>query len=309
MKEPRLFTDVRDAIDNDEYMWIVVWGPPRSTKTTIAGWILHSIYNDWQKMLDALIFNLPQLLYKMKRGLPELWPTRNQLHMRIPGLVWDDFGAHSNKAVTQYNQAWDEFKGGFDVLGTKIAVLIATMVSPTEPTFQIMNKYTHEVFVPSKGVYKYDKAEWQQDFKGWKPRHKKDWIETNTFDPWPDEIYKEYDEWRMSLADEVIQRIEDAMATTEVEYILKRMHPFDVQIMDLIQTRGPSYKYKIKEELGDDVHKALIRLKARNLVIPLKKSEGHYAYDLTDLGLEVRKAFREASGVKTVKVAPSDAIS
>ena len=302
MTDPRLFTDVRDAIDNDDYMWIVVWGPPRSSKTTLAGWILHSIYQDWQKVLDAFLFNLSQLLYKLKRGLPELWPTRNQLHMRIPGLLWDDFGAHSNKAVTQYNEAWDEFKGGFDVLGTKIAVLIATMVSPNEPTFQIMNKYTHEVLVPHKGLYKYDKSNWQQDYKGWRPKQKKDWIETNTFDPWPTEVYKEYDEMRMSLADEVIQRIEDAMADSEVEYILKRIKPFDVQILDMIVERGPVYRSRITDELGEKASETLVRLKARNLVVPLKKTKDYYVYDLTNLGLEVRQEYHSRGERKNPKI-------
>ena len=305
MDEPRLFTDVWNAVHNDEYMWIVVWGPPRSSKTRIAGWILYSLYKDWDKVLDAFVYNLSHLLYKLKRGLPELWPTQNRLHMRIPALNWDDFGAHSNKAETQYHEAWDRFKGGFDVLGTKIAVLIATMVSPTEPTFQIMNKYTHEVLVPHKGLYKYDKATWQQDFRGWRPKHKKEWIETNTFDPWPDEVYKQYDETRMSLADEVIQRIDDAMAETEVEYILKRMHPFDVQILDLIRKRGPVNTVKIREEFGDDAKKAVIRLKARNLIVPLKKTSGHYAYDVTDLGLEVRKSYQQTVNAKTVEKAVS----
>jgi hypothetical protein len=57
--------------------------------------------------------------------------------MRVPALNWDDFGAYSNKAVTQYQEAWDHFKGGFDILGTKLGVMVATMVDPLEPTFQI----------------------------------------------------------------------------------------------------------------------------------------------------------------------------
>ena len=52
-------------------------------------------------------------------------------------MNWDDFGAYSNKAVTQYQEAWDHFKGGFDILGTKLGVMVATMVDPLEPTFQI----------------------------------------------------------------------------------------------------------------------------------------------------------------------------
>ena len=145
----QLFEDVKSAVYDDSYMWIVVWGPPRSSKTTIAGWILHSLYRDWHKTLNAFGYNLSQVLYKMNNGVPERWPTVNGLHMRVPALNWDDFGAYSNKAITQYDEAWDHFKGGFDVLGTKIGVLVATMVDPLEPTFQIQNKYTHEIQIQS----------------------------------------------------------------------------------------------------------------------------------------------------------------
>lgn len=96
-------------------------------------------------MLDAITFNLSQTIYKLKNNKPELWPTRNGLHNRIPALLWDDFGAHSNKARTQHDRSWETFKGGFDVLGTRLGVLIATMVSPNEPTAQLQEKYSHEL--------------------------------------------------------------------------------------------------------------------------------------------------------------------
>jgi hypothetical protein len=102
----RLFEDIRDAVDNDEYMWIVVWGPPRSSKTTIAGWMLYSIYHDWSKVLNAFVTSLPDLIHKIKNGLPERWPTATKpCHMRVPILNYDDFGAKSNKASTQHDEA------------------------------------------------------------------------------------------------------------------------------------------------------------------------------------------------------------
>jgi hypothetical protein len=75
-------------------------------------------------------------VYELQKGIPERVPTRNGLHMRVPLLIWDDFGAHSNKAKTQHERGWDTFKGAFDTLGTKLGVLLANMVNPTEPTQQ-----------------------------------------------------------------------------------------------------------------------------------------------------------------------------
>lgn len=154
----QLFEDVYNSVYDDKYMWIVVWGPPRTSKTTVAGWILYSLYKDWHKVLRAFVFTLPQLMMNIKMGLPERWPTKNGLHNRVPVINWDDFDAYSNKAVTQYDEGWDNFKGGFDVLGTKIGVLVATMVDPLEATYQIQNKYTHEIQVQTRGVYKYDEV-------------------------------------------------------------------------------------------------------------------------------------------------------
>ena len=290
----QLFEDVRDAVDNDGYMWIVVWGPPRSTKTTIAGWILYSLYDDWGTVLNAFGYNLSDILYRIKGGLPERWPTLNGLHLRVPALNWDDFGAHSNKAVTQYDEAWDHFKGGFDVLGTKLAVLVATMVDPLEPTFQIQNKYTHEVQVLSKGEYKYDRVEWKQDFRGWKPKAKKIFIERNTFDPWPDEVYTEYDQTRMSLADEVFQKIEDAITTSQVGWILKLIKERDIDLLKLILERGPvKYRRLVKDELDDEGKLALVRCKARSLIVATHMGSGYYKYDLTPLGHSVLEALQK----------------
>ena len=163
------------------------------------------------------------LLYKLNKGEPERIPTANKLHFRVPLIIYDDFGGQSNKAETQHDPAWDVFKGGFDLLGTQVAVILASMVDPTEPTFQIMQKYTHELFLPQRGVYKYDKVVWNQDYKGWKPRKSKDWIETNHFLPVPRDVYMQYDEMRLSLVEEMKQRIQDAIADSRTDQILKRL--------------------------------------------------------------------------------------
>ena len=234
------------------------------------------------------MFNLPQVLFNLKAGKPERWPTRNGLHFRVPALLWDDFGAYSNKAVTQYDESWDHFKGGFDVLGTMIGVLIATMVDPLEPTFQIQNKYTHEVQILSKGKYKYDRVEWLQDYKGWKPKTKKTFMEVNTFDPWPDWVYKKYDDMRMELAEEVIQRIEDSITTTHIGTVLKLCKPLDFEILGVIDSRGAIHQHVI-EDYGKEGKQSVLRLKSRGLIVPVRQEtqNPYYKYDLTPLGKDV----------------------
>ncbi len=299
MKKPNvLIRDIHNAIDNDEYMWIVVWGPPRTGKSMLCLLVAYWIYRDWDKVLNSVVFNLNQLLYKMKHGIPELWPTKNKLHDRIPILIWDDFATHSGKAKTQHSVAWDYFKGSFDALGTKLSVLIANMVLPTSPTQQLTEKYSHEIWIPFKGRAKYDKVRQQQDYRGFKIRSNKQWLTIFDFDPIPFEVFKQYDEMRCSLADEALIAIEDIMATTEVESITKRMQAMDTQLLMLIEDKGPIYSKIISDELGEEGKKALTRMKARGLISPIKVGEHYYRYDMTDLGLSVLHELTESENPK-----------
>jgi len=287
-EKPAIIRDVWNAILNDLWMWVVVWGEQRTGKTSFKMQVAYEVYKDWDKVLQSFVFNLSGLLYKMDKGEPERVPTLNKLHMRVPLILFDDWGGSSNKAYTQYDKSWDIFKGAFDLLGTKLSVLMASMVDPSEPTYQLQQKYTHEIFITKRGVYKYDKVVWDQDFKGWKPRKRKEWIETNYFEPVPEDVYKTYDEMRLSLVDEVEQRIKDAMAESQTETILKRLQPVDVELMQIITKRGQlSYDY-LHDALPEKYREALVRCKARNLLIPVRHGK-KYWYDLTDLGLEILK--------------------
>jgi len=281
MKElPLIVKDILDAIHNDSWMYVCVWGPPRTGKSTFCMNLMWQIYQDWEKVLDANLFNLNQLLYKIQKGVPELWPTRNKLHMRIPILNWDDFAAHSGKARTQHERSFDIFKGAFDTLGTKIGVLLVNMVSPRSPTQQLQEKYTHEVWITSKGHYKYDAVKWRQDFRGWRAQMKKDWIDQDTFDQIPMSIFKQYDEMRMELADEVLQIVQDSLVDTHMGSLLKRVNALDLQLLTLIQAKGPVRKSLLPEDLKPSV----VRCRGRGLITPQRIGAHYYKYDITDLG-------------------------
>jgi hypothetical protein len=288
-------------------------------KTTLAGNILHGVYKDivkdsdeaWNYTLQATIFNLEQAIHRLKVGLPCKQWTLNGLHNRVPALNWDDFGAYSNKATTQHSEAWDDFKGGFDVLGTKIGVMLSTMVDPSEPTFQLNNKFTHEIQITSIGHYKYDQISWQQDFRSNRIRLKKTCIEMGTFDVWPAWVYKEYDKERCSLADEVFQRIEDKISNGAVEYTMKILKPQDATILKVLDNIGMAAKEVLATRLQEEPTPAvfdadtLMRLKSRNLIISTRMPSGRYKYDLTQLGRDIVVAL-DAKKAKTVLSADAD---
>lgn len=214
--------------------------------------------------------------------------TKNKLHNRIPALLWDDFGAHSNKARTQHNRAWDSFKGDFNVLGTRLGVLIATMVSPTEPTQQLQEKYTHEVWVYSRGKAKYDRFYAVQDYKGFRAKRRKHWIDDFPFWNIPKEVFIEYDQIRQELADEVLLSIKDTLVDNDIERVTKKLAPSDLQLRQLIQDTGPVYYKKVYDDFGKPLgKKVLTRLKARGIISPMRDSSGYTRYDMNEIGFEI----------------------
>jgi hypothetical protein len=290
---PQIVQDVLDAIHNDKWMYICVWGEPRTGKSTFCMKLMNYVYKDWNKVLGATVFSLNQILYNMKHGIPERWPTVNQLHMRIPILNWDDFAAHSGKAKTQHEKSWDVFKGAFDTLGTKIGVLLVNMVSPRSPTQQLMEKYTHEIWIPYKGHYKYDKVMMRQDYGGWNAHLKKNWIDEADFDQVPIDIFKQYDEMRMGLADEVLQSVEDSLVETHMDRLVKIVQPIDVTLLKLIREKGLLHIRDLEKDFGEEGKNAITRLKSRGLIVPVRVGEHWYKYDIQPLGSDLLKVVEE----------------
>lgn len=283
---PQVVKDMWDRILNDKWMYAVAWGQPRTGKSVLAMDLCYNVYKDWDQVLQSFVFNLAGFLYKKNKGEPCKIMTRNKLHDRVPMLIGDDWGAQANKAKTRHEPAWDLVKGAWDTYGTKIAIFLTTMNTPDEITQQLQNKYTHELYLPTRGEVKYDSVDWEQDFRGWKPRQDKEWIQTFKFPDVPLDVYKEYDEMRQSLVDELDTLIMDKMAESETERTIKRMNKDDINLLEIIQQKSLlSYDFFRKEE-NEHLKDALKRAKARSLVIPVRKNS-NYAYELSDFGIQL----------------------
>jgi hypothetical protein len=287
---PRVVIDVWDAILGDSWENITIHGKPRTGKTTCQMDIAYAVYGDWDHVLQSFVYNLSGIIYHMDHGVPcRIW-TRNLLHNRVPLILPDDFGANFNKAITQHTQAMDIFKGMIDTLATSFGVFLSSMGTANSITQQLTDKYTGEVFVPAKGVAKYDKCDWEQSFRSWAPRTKKKWQDSFTFDLVPMDVYKEYDENRLALVEELKQMMKDCMVDNDSARIIKRMDPINVEFLDLVQLKGTldkNWLHTKHPELLEQLKKA----KAWSLVIPTKKfgTASAYCYDLTDLGFETLK--------------------
>ena len=108
---PRVVHDIWEAILDDSWMNIVIWGQPRTGKTTVQMQLAYAVYHDWDMVLQAFVYNLAGILYNIDHGIPTKIRTKNLLHNRVPVVMPDDWGAHGNKAKTQHEPAMDIFKG------------------------------------------------------------------------------------------------------------------------------------------------------------------------------------------------------
>lgn len=291
---PRVVIDVWKAILEDSWENIVIHGKPRTGKTTCQMDIAYAVYNDWDYVLQSFVYNLSGIIYHMDHGVPcRIW-TRNLLHNRVPLIMPDDAGANFNKAITQHTVAMDIFKGMMDTLATSFGIFLSSMGTANSLTQQLTDKYTAEVFVATKGKAKYDKCDWEQSFRSWSPRTKKKWQDSFTFDLVPMDVYREYDENRLALVEELKQIMKDAMVDNDSTRIIKRLDHVDIEFLDLITLKGTLDKNWLHLK-HPELLEVLKKAKARSLTIPTKKfgRSSAYCYDLTDLGFETLKIIRQ----------------
>lgn len=281
-----LCRDVWNAILDDSWMWIVSWGKPRTGKTTVQLKVGFDVYQDWDLVLQAFVFNLNGILYKMKKGEPCRLPTLNGLHSRVPLLLPDDFGAQCNKAKTQHEPAWDIVKGAWDTLGTKVAVMMASMGNPGGVTLQLQEKYTHEVYLDRPKHAKYDKVDWQQNYNGWQSRQDKTWIHEFDITNAPIDVYREYDEMRTALVDELMQQIDDAQVETEGTKVFRRLNDKDIDFIEMLQQKGQVSNDWVNKPENYVWKEVLKRCKARGIVVPVRHGVTYW-YDLTDFGYNI----------------------
>lgn len=281
-----LMRDIWNTILEDSWMWIVCWGKPRTGKTTVQLKAAFDVYQDWDLALQAFVFNLNGILYKMKKGEPCRILTLNGLHWRVPLILPDDFGAQCNKAKTKHEPAWDIVKGAWDTFGTKTAVMMASMGSPSGVTLQLQEKYTHEVFLDRPNHAKYDKVSWQQNYGGWLSLQNKEWLHEFDIEKAPIDVYKEYDEMRQSLVDELFQQIDDAQIENEGIKVFRRLDSTDVEFIEMMHHDGRKSNDWFQKPENYKWKEVLKRCKARGLVVPVRHGSAYW-YDLTDFGFNV----------------------
>lgn len=287
-KEEMEYKIVRDTWKNilfDDWSWGCCWGPPRKGKSTCLLQLAFTVYHDWDMVLNSVTFGAVGLIHKMEHHQPmRIWETVNRLHFRIPFLIYDDAGAGDNKSSTQHTEYFDLIKGAWDTYATQVANIWNSLNQPDELTRQLCNKYNAELFCYRRGIAKYDRTRWNQNFRGWQASQKKKWKQTFEFEKLPRDVLVQYDEMRTSIVDQLNQRIHDKMALTEVDRLMKLSQPEDYKLLEFIQTNGALTDHDVGKLPNREVLK---RCKSRDLIFSRVDETRHSKYDLSELGIEL----------------------
>jgi len=299
-----ILKDIHEAIYGDGWMFICIWGKPGSGKTNLAMQLAQAHYKDYDKTLGCIVFQINQFIHNLKYQLPCSEETTTVIkHRRVPVTIWDDIGAHGNKASKRDDKEFDIFKGAIDTLRTKAAVVIITCNHPSALTEQIRSKITHEIVLQGKvenfiGKAKYDVARWLPDYYGHRSIIRKSYRSKFKFDvrKVPVEKYTEYNALRENLVDELFQSMLDKAEETSLNRIVSKMTEEDFELLHYIFIARQKGDLGIPRKRFYDTYKEyqpnLLKATTRSLVVSVRKQgTDQYYYQLTDFGIMAFNAY------------------
>lgn len=128
-----------EAVENNGYETICIWGVQGSGKSNRALQMSYWIYKDWAKVLDNIVFKPSEIVERLE-ALPD--------NKRISCLVWDDVGVHypSSKFKTDI-QEYEAIDATWAAIRTKVAVVILTIPLITRLAKNLRDNITFEVFL------------------------------------------------------------------------------------------------------------------------------------------------------------------
>lgn len=128
-----------EAVENEGYETVCLWGVQGSGKSTRALQMAYWIYRDWERVLDHVIFRPSELVDRVD-AIPD--------GERIPCLVWDDIGVHypSSKFKTDI-QVYEAIDSTWAAIRTKVAVMIVTIPLFNRLAKNVKDNVTFEVFL------------------------------------------------------------------------------------------------------------------------------------------------------------------
>lgn len=254
-----------EAVENEGYETVVIWGVQGSGKSSRALQMAHWIYGDWEKVLRSIVFK-PSELVETLEGVPD-----GEL---IPCLIWDDVGVHypSSKFKTDI-KIYESVDSAWAAIRTKVSVVILTIPLIDRLAKNLKDNCTFEVFLGRNqkeiikrifhlpGTERYESnffkvtVEWPEPFDLYKV---------------PEPIWKRYWTKRLKLTREALETLKGAADMEDTEGYLpvldaavevrKRGHKITGTTMQQNISRGVMRGRKFKGRLyvlEEDLNKFL----------------------------------------------------
>lgn len=136
-----------EAVDNDGYETISIWGVQGSGKSSrmlqMGFWIFKHLLGDerlaWEAVLDHVIFKPADFITRLE-AVP-----RGE---RIPVILWDDLQAHYTSSTFKTDIAqYQAIDATWAVIRTKLAVVITTIPLIDRMAKNIKDNVTFEVYI------------------------------------------------------------------------------------------------------------------------------------------------------------------
>jgi len=150
---------IRDAIRNYGWESIVIWGPKGSGKSNLMLQIGYMVYQDWDLVLQHVIFEPSDFIRITKEG------------GRIPWLGWDDIGVHLPRTLYFTDRKlWSAFKRNWDAFRTNLSVFTFTIPVKTNVASFLLDDATGEIFIGKRvggsmiQVYEFQRWMWTIDY-------------------------------------------------------------------------------------------------------------------------------------------------
>jgi len=218
---------IRDSIEHYGWESIVIWGPKGSGKSNFLLQIGYMVYQDWNKVLNHIVFS-PMDFIRITKD-----PGR------IPWLGWDDIAAYLPRSLYFTNRAlWSAFKQNWDTFRTKLNSFVCTSPLKSKIASFILEDLSGEIFMNRRvgeglsTIYDFQRWMWSLDFTN-PLKENFDIIRVDKqalpFTPEvsanyktrlpgvPTEVFKTYWERRMNLAEESRTKLHGIVQKLEVK--------------------------------------------------------------------------------------------
>lgn len=201
----------QQAYEREYYIGAIVYGGRGHGKSIYAMKVAYEVLGDWNKVLDAIVFRLEDVVSTLKEAV-----YKNE---RLKILIWDDAGVHASKYLFFDRSKLDliaALSGLLQVIRTALACMIITtpeahdvlrFLREQEGVYRIKVLRLNEVRAMAK-AYKLALAPSGAHFIS------KAFIDYFTLRV-PQDIYREYMKVREQYTVEAIEMLERALKKTE----------------------------------------------------------------------------------------------